>query len=180
MQHQDALEDLLSRVALGDRAAFRRLYERTSAKLFGVCLRILKDRGEAEDVMQEAFVKIWRSAGGYTQSNARPISWLAAIARNQSIDRLRARRPAAADLDDIVDAADDAPSPEAQAVASDDRMRLERCMDGLELDHAAALRSAFLEGYTYEELAQRMAVPLGTMKSWIRRSLLKLKDCLQR
>ncbi len=176
--HSASLEELLAHSGLGDRAAFKIVYERTSAKLFGVCLRILKDRQEAEEVLQETYVKVWHNAGRYVQAKASPISWLVAIARNQSIDRLRARKPQAADLDEAMERPDDGPSPEARTVASDEQRRLTACLSRLEAPHAEAVRSAFLEGYTYEELATRMDVPLGTMKSWIRRSLLKLKDCL--
>jgi RNA polymerase sigma-70 factor (ECF subfamily) len=180
MKQTDSLEQLLARSGVGDRAAFKCVYERTSAKLFGVCLRILKDRSEAEEVLQESYVKVWHNAGRYVQAKASPISWLVAIARNQAIDRLRARKPGALDLDEALDLADDGPSPETQAVASDEARRLAACLGQLEPAHAEAVRSAFVEGYTYDELAARMDVPLGTMKSWIRRSLLKLRDCLKR
>lgn len=180
MTNTDSLQDLLANTALGDRAAFKRVYDRTSAKLFGVCLRILKDRTEAEEVLQEAYIKVWRNAGRYASAKGSPISWLVAIARNQAIDRLRARRPQTTELDEAVELADDRPTPEARTVASDERRRLEECLAKLDPDHASAVRNAFLEGYTYEELAARMRVPLGTMKSWIRRSLLKLRDCLKR
>lgn len=180
MTDTDTLEHLLARSGLGDRAAFKIVYERTSAKLFGVCLRILNDRSEAEEVLQETYVKVWRNAGRYVQAKASPISWLAAIARNQSIDRLRARKPQAGELEEAAEKPDDGPSPEASTVASDEHRRLAACLAKLDGTHAEAVRSAFIEGYTYEELAVRMDVPLGTMKSWIRRSLLKLRDCLKR
>lgn len=180
MSDPDTLETLLSRTSLGDRAAFEELYQRTCAKLFGVCLRILKDRQDAEEVVQESYVKIWHNAGRYVQARAKPISWLVAIARNQAIDRLRTRKPQAAGLDDAAEVAADTPSPEAQTVASDDNRRLRDCLARLDQQHAAAVRSAYFEGKTYEELARRSNVPLGTMKSWIRRSLLKLRDCLNR
>ena len=176
----DTLEQLLARSGLGDRAAFECVYERTSAKLFGVCLRILKDRQEAEEVLQETYVKVWRNAGRYVQAKASPVSWLVAIARNQSIDRLRARKPGTCNLDEALEIADTCASPEAQTVAADEHRRLAECLAKLDENHALAVRSAFLEGYTYEELAVRMDVPLGTMKSWIRRSLLKLRDCLKK
>ncbi len=180
MTDTDTLEHLLARSGLGDRAAFKSVYERTSAKLFGVCLRILNDRSEAEEVLQETYVKVWRNAGRYVQAKASPISWLVAIARNQAIDRIRARKPAAGDLDEASEKPDDGPSPEARTVASDEKRRLDDCLSRLDRSHADAVRRAFIEGYTYEELAVHMDVPLGTMKSWIRRSLLKLKDCLKR
>lgn len=167
-------------VALRDRAAFAQLYNRTSAKLFGVCLRILNNRAEAEEALQEAYAKIWRSAGQYSRTKASPISWLAAIARNQSIDRVRQRRYASGDLEDAGDVPDDNPSPEMSAIAASDRQQLHDCVEELDAKHAAAIRAAYFGGITYETLAKRSGVPLGTMKSWIRRSLMKLKDCLER
>ena len=96
---QATLADLLARTALGDRAAFAALYEATSAKLFGVTLRILKDRSEAEEAIQEVYVKIWQRADRYVAGNTSPISWLVAVARNHSLDILRARRPVSDDID---------------------------------------------------------------------------------
>ena len=180
MSSADPIESLLARVALGDRGAFELLYQRTSAKLFGVCLRILSERAEAEEALQEAYVKIWRNAAQYSQARAGAISWLAAIARNQSIDRLRARRLGAEDIDAAADIGDSRPSPEAEVVAAADRRLLHDCLDELDGSHAAAIRAAYFGGYTYEELARRNAMPLGTIKSWIRRGLAKLRDCLER
>lgn len=180
METAETVEILVSRVALGDRGVFALLYQRTSAKLFGVCLRILKDRAEAEEALQESYVKIWQNSGQYSQSRASAISWLAAIARNQSIDRLRKRRAAGETLDAVAEVADGAPSPESAAVASGERRRLQDCLQELDPKHAAAIREAYFGGFTYEELARRGGMPLGTMKSWIRRSLVRLKDCLER
>jgi RNA polymerase sigma-70 factor (ECF subfamily) len=180
MTSAESIESLLARVALRDRGAFELLYQRTSAKLFGVCLRILSERAEAEEALQEAFVKIWRNAGQYSQARAGAIAWMAAIARNQSIDRLRARRRGAEDIDVAAEVADGRPTPEAEAVAAADRRLLHDCLDALEPGHAAAIRDAYFGGYTYEALARRGGVPLGTMKSWIRRGLAKLRECLER
>ncbi len=180
MEEMDTLDDLIARVALGDRAAFRCVYDRTSAKLFGVCLRILKERSEAEDTVQEVYTKVWHAAGSYSASTASAMSWLIAIARNRSIDRLRARRPEAGELAQAEGVSDPSPSPEARTVRSDERRALDKCLGELDERHAAVIRGAYLEGYTYEELAVRQSVPLGTMKSWIRRSLIKLRKCLER
>ena len=176
----EPLESLLARVALGDRGAFALLYERSSAKLFGVCLRILGERAEAEEALQETYVKIWRSAGQYAQAKAGAIAWMAAVARNQSIDRLRARRQGAAGIDAAAEIGDGRPTPEGEAVAAADRRQLHDCLDELEARHSAAIRDAYFGGHTYEALAARNGVPLGTMKSWIRRGLAKLRDCLER
>ncbi|UJW84751.1 sigma-70 family RNA polymerase sigma factor [Devosia sp. SL43] len=172
------IADLIARCALRDRAAFRSLYERTSAKLFGVVLRILKDRSEAEEAIQEVYVKVWQRADRYVAGSTSPISWLVAVARNHSLDILRARRPQADDIDVALEVPDSGPSPERAAEDSDERGRIEHCLGTLEPDRADAVRGAYLDGYSYEELASRYAVPLNTMRTWLRRSLLKLKDCL--
>jgi RNA polymerase sigma-70 factor (ECF subfamily) len=172
------IADLIARCALRDRAAFRLLYQRTSAKLFGVTLRILKDRSEAEEAIQEVYVKIWQRADRYVAGNTSPISWLVAVARNHSLDILRARRPVADDIDVALDIPDAGPSPERAAQDSQERGRIEHCLGRLEPDRAEAVRGAYLDGYSYEELASRFAVPLNTMRTWLRRSLIKLKECL--
>jgi RNA polymerase sigma-70 factor (ECF subfamily) len=170
--------DLIARCALRDRAAFRTLYDRTSAKLFGVVLRILKDRAEAEEAIQEVYVKIWQRADRYVAGNSSPISWLVAVARNHALDLLRARRPAADDIDVALEIPDGAPSPERAVEDSEERGRIDACLATLEPDRADAVRGAYLDGYSYEELANRYAVPLNTMRTWLRRSLIKLKECL--
>ena len=180
MTSAETIESLLARVALRDRGAFALLYQRTSAKLFGVCLRILGERAEAEEALQESYVKVWRNADQYSQARAGAIAWMAAVARNQSIDRLRSRRLAYENIDVATDIGDGRPSPEGEAVAADDRRLLHDCLDELEGRHAAAIRDAYFGGHTYEALAERNGVPLGTMKSWIRRGLAKLRDCLER
>jgi RNA polymerase sigma factor (sigma-70 family) len=171
----------LVRVASGDRAALRMVYQDTSAKLFGVCLRILNDRSEAEDVLQDVYVTVWRKAGGFDPTRASPITWLVTIARNRAIDRLRSggvnRRTEPIEAADHV--SDPAPAAAERVERAQEQQRLARCLEELEARHAAAIRAAFLEGATYDELAQRMKVPLGTMKSWIRRGLLKLRACLE-
>lgn len=174
------IAELIGRTALRDRAAFRALYSRTSAKLFGVTLRILRDRSEAEEALQEIYVKIWQRADRYVAGGYSPISWLVAVARNHCLDLLRARRPAAADLDAAGDVADAAPDPEQVAVASGERSMIESCLGQLEADRAEAVRGAYLDGYSYDELATRHGVPLNTMRTWLRRSLIKLRECLAR
>jgi RNA polymerase sigma factor (sigma-70 family) len=176
-----ALCDALRRVASGDREALDNVYSATSAKLFGICLRILKDRAEAEDALQEVYVSVWRRAGSFDPARASPITWLATLARNRSIDRLRSRKRAVGT--DPVDAAADVADPSLDALQKleqrDEARRLEGCLGELEERTSGAIRAAFFGGLTYAELAGQASVPLGTMKSWIRRGLLKLKDCLQ-
>jgi RNA polymerase sigma-70 factor (ECF subfamily) len=177
---QVSLEDLLARVALHERRAFDALYTRTSAKLFGVCMRILNDSQDAQDALHETYIKIWRSAESYARSRASAIAWTCAIARNASIDRLRARRGGHEAIDAADDVADESPSPLEGVETADDRRALLACLDELEDPKAAAIRAAFLSGVTYVELAEQMRAPLGTVKSWIRRGLQQLKICLER
>lgn len=176
------LSAALRRVAQGEQAALERVYEATSAKLFGICLRILNDRQEAEDVLQEVYLSVWRRAGSFEPARASPITWLATLARNRAIDRLRSvRRAGVADrVESALDIADPDPGALAALEAGDDARRLAGCLGELEEKTSAAIRAAFFGGLSYSELADRSGVPLGTMKSWIRRGLMKLKDCLTR
>ncbi|QPC86608.1 sigma-70 family RNA polymerase sigma factor [Mesorhizobium sp. NBSH29] len=171
---------LIVRVSMKDRGAFDTLYQQTNAKLFGVCLRVLNDRPDAEEALQEVFVKIWTKADRFAISELSPISWLVAVARNHAIDRIRARRQSAANIDTALDIADPSPDPEAMAVAGGENERIYRCLGELEADRAAAVRSAYLAGESYAELAERHGVPLNTMRTWLRRSLMKLRECLER
>jgi RNA polymerase sigma-70 factor (ECF subfamily) len=179
MTPQD-ISKLIVRVSLRDRAAFDLLYRQTSAKLYGVCLRILNDRAEADEALQEVFVKIWTKADRFAVSDLSPISWLVAVARNHAIDRIRARRPSGGDIDEALEVADPNPGPEAAAVASGEKAAIENCLDELETDRAAAVRGAYLNGDSYAELAERYSVPLNTMRTWLRRSLIRLRECLER
>jgi len=172
----------LARVAGGDRGALQLLYRDTSAKLFAVCVRILRDEGEAEDVLQDVYTTVWQRAGTFDPARASPITWLVAIARNRSIDRLRSGAMAARTrtMEEADDVSDNAPNALAQIESLQEERRLTDCLGELEPRHAVAIRFAFIDGMTYDELARRMNVPLGTMKSWIRRSLLRLRECLER
>lgn len=180
MSARDEIEELILQAGLGNRTAFQELYGRTSAKLFGVLLRVLNDRAEAEDALQEVFVKIWRNASSFAANDYSPMSWLIVIARNHAIDRIRARKPEAADVDEMPDLADEAPDPETRAVQRSERHRIEDCLRELEAARADAVRGAYLDGYSYQELADRHEVPINTMRTWLRRSLMKLKECLTR
>lgn len=177
----DDISGLILRVALRDRAAFDRLYQATAPKLFGTCLRILRSRPEAEEAVQEVFVKIWLRADRFSVTGHSPMSWLIAIARNQAIDRLRMRRDAAGGIDDVaLDIRDPAPTPEARSIARAERRQLDGCLGQLDGDRAAAVRGAYLDGDSYAQLALRHGVPLNTMRTWLRRSLMRLKECLER
>jgi RNA polymerase sigma-70 factor (ECF subfamily) len=172
------IAQLLARTAMRDRAAFTMLYQRTSAKLFGVALRILRDRAEAEEALQEVYVKIWQRADRYAAGGYSPISWLVAIARNHALDKLRARKPVSDGIDAVLELPDGGRNPEQATLDEDERGRIETCMDQLEKERADAVRGAYLDGYSYEELAERAGIPLNTMRTWLRRSLIKLRECL--
>ena len=180
LRSSDELAALIGAVAAGDRAAFRAVYERTSAKLYGICLRLLGSEAEAEDVLQEAYVTVWRNARRFDSAKASAITWLAVIARNKAIDRLRRRRPVADGLEAAAEVPDDGPLATAVIEQKDDARRLAHCLDELDERARAMIRAAFLDGASYPELAEREGVPLGTMKSWIRRGLTRLKGCLER
>lgn len=180
MQSND-LEGLINRVAIGDRVAFAALYRATSPRLMGICFRILKNRGEAEEALQEIYIKVWQRAKSFATGYSQPSAWLATIARNHAIDTIRARKPVSDDLDAAYDLADETiPNPEQRMGLIDEGRRIDRCMAELEPSHAAAVRRAYVEGLSYQELADDLQVPLNTVRTWLRRSLLKLRECIQR
>jgi RNA polymerase sigma-70 factor (ECF subfamily) len=172
------LDKLLSRVALADRAAFDALYQRTAPRLFGVALRILNDRSDAEDVVQEAFVKVWRRATLYISTDdGAPLQWLTSVVRNTAIDWRRRRR--FFNADPAVEIPDEAPTPETAAAMSGEARLLAECLETLDADKARLVRKAYFSGMSYAELSTTEATPLGTMKSWMRRSLSRLRDCME-
>ena len=178
----DPLAALLAQVAERRRDAFESLYRQTSATMLGICLRVLRDREEAEDVLQEVYVAVWSKAAQFDQQRARAMTWLGTIARNRAIDRVRAR-PSPALHEPIEDhelADDEAPTPAAGIDAALERAQLDDCMDQLEPKRRSLIRTAFFENVTYDVLALRAEAPLGSVKSWIRRGLQQLKACLER
>jgi RNA polymerase sigma factor (sigma-70 family) len=180
-ERQD-LAEALQRVAAGDRGALQIVYQRTSAKLFGICLRILGDASEAEDALQDIYVTIWRRAGAFDpQRGISPITWLATLARNRSIDRLRAsKRHLSRPLEAAAETPDETPLADASLEQAEAYRRMGACIEELEPQAAAYVRAAFFDGHTYMSLAEGAGAPLGTMKSWIRRALLRLRSCLER
>ncbi|MFN0113081.1 MAG: sigma-70 family RNA polymerase sigma factor [Paracoccaceae bacterium] len=175
----DPVADLILRIADQDRTAFRALYSQAGAKLMGVAARILGDRSEAEDAVQDALTKIWLNARRFDPARARGMTWAIAILRNLCIDRLRARAPVAEDAAVLEFVGDGRPGAEATLVAAGEAKRISECFGTLEPDRAAAVRGAYLDGLSYEDLAARHAVPLNTMRSWLRRGLQRLRECLQ-
>lgn len=183
----------LLRTALGDRAAFAALYRATSAHLFGVILRINRDRSQAEELLQDIYVNIWRAAGGFDAARAQPMTWLVSIARNRAIDSLRRAKS------DVKTVSRSAPGAEGEddsdllaALPSDDAgplQLLERAVDARALTHCVRQLSAeqqqcvalaYYQGLSHAEVAEHLVQPLGTVKSWVRRALSALKSCLAR
>lgn len=179
MSSASEVADLLPRVAAGDRQAFERLYGATSLKLFGIVLRILHRRELAEEVLQDVYVRIWNNARDFRPEKASPITWMATIARNRAVDVAR-RRPLPV-LDDPAGAeavADSSPSADARIEASESLVRLEECLAALGPPQGDIVRAAYLDGCSRQELADRFQQPVGTIKSWLHRSLKQLKECL--
>ena len=175
------VSELLARVASGDRVAFAALYDATAPKLYGIILRILRRRDEADEVAQDVYVKIWQRAGDFDPSRASPITWMATIARNRALDEVRRAR-----VDTVADAAamDRVPDPGRSALdavaAGEDARRLEVCLGELEDQRGQMVRLAYLDGLSRQDLAERFGQPVGTIKTWLHRSLKQLRDCLGR
>lgn len=178
----DALSGLIARTAIGDRGAFRAVFELARSPLFGICLRMLSNRGEAEEALQDAFVRVWQHAGGFSGGANNAMAWLRAITRNRCLEILRRRGVDDADWSDEIAEAivDDAPDPETAAVRAQTAHTIFDCLTGLAPAERQAIELAFYDGLSYSEVAERLARPGGTVKSQIRRALARLKDCLQR
>ncbi|RIV84991.1 sigma-70 family RNA polymerase sigma factor [Aurantiacibacter zhengii] len=174
-----ALEEAMQSVADGKQEALQHVYDLTSAKLLGVIIQVVRDRETAEDVLQETYIKVWSRAGRFDRTRASPITWLCAIARNSAIDAVRkvGRRGEIGD-DALPEIADESPDADKMLCDAEESERLKECLDTLQQDHRRCIRMAFFRGFTHSELASRLKVPLGTMKSWIRRGLVSLKGCL--
>jgi RNA polymerase sigma-70 factor (ECF subfamily) len=176
---QSFLIAALQRVASGDKLAFRELYRRTCARLLGVCLRVTADRQEAEDVLQEVYVTVWQKAAVFDPARASPITWLAALARNRAIDRLRANgRRITTSMECIDEPADESAGALDQLLEAEGEHDITACIEELAKGDAVLVCTAFFQQATYAELATRSGMPLGTVKSRIRRALMKLRACL--
>jgi RNA polymerase sigma-70 factor (ECF subfamily) len=191
-ERSEALAQALARVALGDRAAFATLYRSCSAHLFGVILRINADRAQAEDILQDVFVTIWRAAQTFDAARSQPMTWLTSIARNRAIDSRRRHKTSvqtvsscattSGDHDEDADLLADMPSADPgplellqQAAQARD---LTRCIEELSAEQQQCMALAYYQGLSHAEVAQHLAQPLGTVKSWLRRALAALKNCL--
>jgi RNA polymerase sigma-70 factor (ECF subfamily) len=170
--------DLLAKVAVGDRAAFRELYEHQSGRLYGVALRITRQSALASDAVHDAFLQIWRNAGRFDAARGGAEAWMLSLVRYRALDIARRRGRETTD-DDLPEQEDPDPDPLQRLTSARDAASLHRCLGGLEADRRRLVLLAFVEGLTHSELAEKVGAPLGTVKSWIRRSLAQLKTCLE-
>ena len=174
-----ALNRHLAAVARGDRASFLRLYQETSPKLFALALRLTRRRDRAEEVLQDAFIKIWTRAADWDEDRGTALTWMASIVRNRAIDMLRKdTRAAVFDQELAREAEFTFLAPPPSGISFDEANQLRICIDRLERNQRRTVLLAYFEGLTHEQLAERLEAPLGTVKSWLRRGLLRLKQCL--
>lgn len=181
------LQQLLARTALGERHAFKQLYSASAPTLFGVALRILGKREQAEDVLQEAFVSIWNRAGSYSPQTSQPMTWMTAIVRNRCLDHLRSNTRHQADsLDDetgagarVKDIATDQPSALTLLEQASEAMQVRACLETIEGSQRQSLALAFYQGMSHAEVADHLKAPIGSVKAWIRRGLMRIKRCLE-
>lgn len=171
---------LLAAVAKGDQAAFERVYAATRAKLYGVAIRILRRPDLADEVLQESFVKIWSSAGQFDPALASPITWMVAIVRNRAIDVVRRKTDASLEeMPEVMETtAADNPDPLAARARNEDLQRLLACIGRLDADRRKLVLLAYYNGWSREQLAQQFDKPVNTIKTWLRRSLLEIRECL--
>lgn len=178
---QARLAELLARTALRDRRAFAELYEATRAKLFAVSLRIVREGPLAEEVLQDCFVSIWNHASDYARGKSAPMTWMTAIVRNRSLDLVRRTREES-DIDEVLtgNLVDESAAPAREAQDRAEAHDVRRCLEELDAEQRQSIALAFFHGLTHSELAAHLRRPLGTVKTHIRRGLMRLKDCLFR
>jgi RNA polymerase sigma-70 factor (ECF subfamily) len=173
------LVGLIATVARGDQSAFEQLYVATRAKLYGVVLRILRRQDLAEEVIQETYVKVWRSAGQFDPALSSPITWMSSIARNRAIDVVRKKTEASIEEEpSAVDVASESTDPLARKEMTQELKRLLDCVGRLEPDRQKLVLLAYYNGWSREQLAETFGAPVNTVKTWLRRSLLEIRECL--
>ena len=173
------LVELIAAVAKGDETAFDRLYAATRAKLYGVVLRILRRTDLADEVMQDAYLRIWRSAGEFDPGRATPITWMVAIARNRALDVVRKKGEASLEEEpQAAETASEEPTPLARHEMTDQLRRLLACLGDLEEERRRLVLLAYYSGWSREQLAEKFETPVNTVKTWLRRSLLQIRECL--
>lgn len=179
MQAAAELVWLLAAVAHGDAAAFERLYAATRAKLYGVALRILRREDLSDEVVQETYLKVWRSAGSFDPQRASPITWMVAILRNTALDHLRKRGEASIeDEPEAEHAADEPRDPLARRILTEELRRLLACLGALDEEQRRMLLLAYYNGWSRGQLARHFQRPVNTVKTWLRRGLLQVRECL--
>jgi RNA polymerase sigma-70 factor, ECF subfamily len=181
LERSARLMELIARTALADQSAFEQLYRATSSHLYGVALRILRESAAAEEVLQESFVNVWHHAGSYVAARSQPLTWLTSIVRNRCLDRLRKHDVETVSIDDEEHAmtiADRGPTPLEMLLSGADASAVRQCVDALDAGQKQAIALAFYQGLSHSELARHLKQPLGTVKSWVRRGLERLKACL--
>ena len=182
--NDELLIALLERIAQQDDAALKVLYRQCAPKLYGLALRVVSNRDWAEDVLQEAFLSIWRSAADYRASLSPPMAWLGLIVRSRGLDMLRKRTADRSHLTDEIDdtltetLAGDAANPMDTALASEQAWALHQCLGRLENKQREVVSLAYVRDLSHGELAQQLQLPLGTVKTWIRRGLDQLRICM--
>lgn len=184
IDESEQLRRLLGAVALGDRRAFRVLYDATSARLYGCALRVLRQEALAEEALQDAFVAIWHAASGYQPHLAAPVTWMTTIVRNKALDVLRRMQAsvesdgAALEADALAALEDLADGPQERVQLSRDAQALARCLETLASRQRQAICLAYLHDLSHGDVAEQLETPLGTVKTWIRRGLERLRACL--
>jgi RNA polymerase sigma-70 factor, ECF subfamily len=180
MLMQTELVWLLGAVARGDETAFERLYDATRAKLYGVLLRILGKSALAEEVMHEAYLKIWNMADEFDPATASPITWMVAIARNRAIDIVRKRGDVPVDEEpDSIEPANEGPAPLARREMTTELKRLLSCLGRLDPEKQRIVLLAYYSGWSRDQLAAKLDIPVNTIKTWLRRSLLEIRECME-
>jgi len=183
MDAADSLDDLMARCALRDQRAFAELYRRSSGRLLAVAMRIVRRRDWAEDILQESFVNIWNHVTEYSRAKSAPMTWMTAIVRNRALDWARRPKHETSD-EDVMDGLienweDDTPGPAQRLQQAGEAGHLTDCLGELSGQQRQSIALAYMHGLSHSELAEHLGEPLGTIKTWIRRGLEKLRGCLE-